>query len=1655
MSVKDAVWNTDHDEAVEVNQRALIDKVLARYSGDFSVVRELLQNSDDAQAKAVEIRFDTPKGEGAFVDASTGRMKPHGEILIDCWTLKNDGGLFRSEDWDRLRKIAEGNPDEQKIGAFGVGFYTVFSVTNQPSVTSGGNCMEFYWKEHKDQLFVRSGTLNEESPSKWTTFRLPLQEPSAMPVPFDLIRFLSSSIAFMASIQTVSLFLNDICLAKLVKETKPSESMSLPKGLSPRTKRGTMVVTGVNIIPIQIHADVLDWVQLSLAEEGSRAIEAKDSRSFGPSASVQHSASKSSVSHCADKQPIPFDNGRTATSIRLSVFSADVSVKLGGKVLGGIRRCTKKNPPAEMRYDLVYSSYDEYIQGTIKDTQRLDRWLFQDLRADLKGQGTARVIIGHATSQTTGIGGHMAARFIPTAEREAIDFAAEHVSVWNKALLEVGGILSRVAYEYEFAGIEKRWDEAAQISATLESTKAVRDSLVKYALHALKFFTFHRSTPRPLFSKGIMEAFFNCLPEFPILSTRGVKSSFNVCLPEPALAGFLKDLPVLPEGIATGATDMVEILKKRNYINHSVPDDLIIEQLAQAPLKEQEMVACLQWWVSVVKDPHLKQGDKEKLKGFQERLLSVAVLNLDVAANRTTPFALALMKEFVPNTSFIPTDGPLPESVLPSPISRAFAPEDLVSIFHWTELSIEQWVAHISSGSVVGTPGLEPFDISLDTQWATRVLTVVNRSWLTLTEGAREAICNALSGIACIPTTIGMKKPEHAYLSNVSLPDLPMALGLVGMDELLRSLGLKSRVALDIIFDKLFNTKQWTTAVVAKYLASVRSTLTDEEMERLRSARVFRQEPRTADVFRMSGARFVVSELHEPSDLCRKLELPVLHWDQSLKWDSQSNEAELLREIGLQRSPKIDALIHGCASADVTVRRPALDYLLKNISSTYSDYRPENFAAIPFLPAIRNKQPIMGTPRDVVITEHWGEIGFDVLDRGYLIYASALKVQNHPGPDEIIDLLRTRPPLLDEEAAKIFSLMSPHTLDFTDDHRQTLSTLSFLPVSSACTGVHLSSHLPPSECYLGNSSHPVYSQIFAFVDFGQAAKPFLVFCGVKEEPSTDEIANALARYPRRFYKLCRGADGYLSELRKLAMKSAALSDQTIARMTLSPFLLAIRQENKTGSKDEGITTYHLKAATQIIVVDDIACYRLFKFEKELFTAPQEDVLERFYFHLGSRKLSKSVQSKCHTSGEIINSEEADAIRNLVLERLPLFLHENTLAKPTLAAQWDRKFVVRAFQTLEITKTLQIGSNITKPWPSKRAAKSAAAIRINEILELRICTKAAVDFYEVAQSINTLVLKAPKTNDDLLLSTILSTDITMLERRGYNVAKILKQQQSAVDGQVVQAAPSVKSLPRSMRQAGSAANPNSRVQLYAQASSSLDALLSRMAEPAQVFTGSHPSAVSPDGLHSSPPSTAAGMPADGHIGSFPEDLVASTIALAIKAYSSGSLNLLRKHEYPKPPASELYCDASGSYDLRLLGLVENVRVFTHQDASPSVTNAFIIGNNQALVRFVRILLHLSSIFQLPQGSIHIVDDPNEELAAFNRDAQIFLNFRYFQHHHDAQVKKSELDFAYTAWYFALAHEIAHNIVEAHNAEHEFYFTAICEAHVAGLVELLSL
>lgn len=95
--------------------------------------RELLQNADDAGATAVQIMFestqflsrrkvaatevtkedspqprasrdgnDTEAGSSSSLDRPLPALK---DIVIGQWTFKNNGTIFREEDWNRLKKI--------------------------------------------------------------------------------------------------------------------------------------------------------------------------------------------------------------------------------------------------------------------------------------------------------------------------------------------------------------------------------------------------------------------------------------------------------------------------------------------------------------------------------------------------------------------------------------------------------------------------------------------------------------------------------------------------------------------------------------------------------------------------------------------------------------------------------------------------------------------------------------------------------------------------------------------------------------------------------------------------------------------------------------------------------------------------------------------------------------------------------------------------------------------------------------------------------------------------------------------------------------------------------------------------------------------------------------------------------------------------------------------------------------------------------------------------------------------------------------------------------------------------------------------------------------------------------------------------------------
>lgn len=119
----------------------------------------------------------------------------------------------------------------------------------------------------------------------------------------------------------------------------------------------------------------------------------------------------------------------------------------------------------------------------------------------------------------------------------------------------------------------------------------------------------------------------------------------------------------------------------------------------------------------------------------------------------------------------------------------------------------------------------------------------------------------------------------------------------------------------------------------------------------------------------------------------------------------------------------------------------------------------------------------------------------------------------------------------------------------------------------------------------------------------------------------------------------------------------------------------------------------------------------------------------FYAELGSPRLSRLVREEYQTTAELRNSKTALEIRSLILERLPLFLHEHTHTRTRVSLSWlstNKNFVLKTFGKLSVVKTLKFGElNL-----SKKEEATAVARRVGSgPIQLWIAGNSQIDMYE--------------------------------------------------------------------------------------------------------------------------------------------------------------------------------------------------------------------------------------------------------------------------------------------------------------------------------------
>ena len=115
-----------------------LNRILREYK-DTSVLQELLQNADDAGATEVALYYDTRQHDNGSL-LFPGMANSYGPAL-----LFYNNAEFTEEDFGNITKIA-GETKMNKplqIGKFGIGFCSVYHITDVPSFVSGENFIVF------------------------------------------------------------------------------------------------------------------------------------------------------------------------------------------------------------------------------------------------------------------------------------------------------------------------------------------------------------------------------------------------------------------------------------------------------------------------------------------------------------------------------------------------------------------------------------------------------------------------------------------------------------------------------------------------------------------------------------------------------------------------------------------------------------------------------------------------------------------------------------------------------------------------------------------------------------------------------------------------------------------------------------------------------------------------------------------------------------------------------------------------------------------------------------------------------------------------------------------------------------------------------------------------------------------------------------------------------------------------------------------------------------------------------------------------------------------------------------------------------------------------------------------------------------------------
>ncbi|KAL8708735.1 MAG: hypothetical protein Q9220_006461 [cf. Caloplaca sp. 1 TL-2023] len=1622
---------TGDDEAVTVNTRDLIDKVLAKYSREWSTLRELIQNAADAAATRVLIKIETRPSvttpSPQTDDPSTHLKHVLAHHTVDKWIIENNGHAFRLEDWARLKEIAKGNPDESKIGAFGVGFYSVFEIAENPFVSSGPEALEFFWKG--DSLFTKRLRYGQPQ-STDTVFILPARD-RGLSVPqgktlYSLCRFLTGSITFVG-LESIDLWIDGWQVLHLKKSVADGVTLVIPASIGTSTTDKIMQIKQVKQEAVQIEAEWMKAVEWKNHPEASRGSDspfenAKQSI-FSMFKRKPDAASQRKQPPAQDEEQKNISNVEDLTALsRHKVFfhidQASIQTAPGRQLSSEFLRSRKKAPPKATTLSLLSQTYDERLNSSMSPPSIASE-LFQSAIPKSNGH----VYIGFSTSQTTGLGAHLSIpSLVPTVEREHLDLNSKFIKTWNMELLRAAGIVARISW-------------------TSTSSK-MQQQLAKTA---------------GMQREGVPTA-----------------SELEEALPAVRIAqsdmSFIEELPIIPQSLLD--IGLVRILKANEVLTDVQVDDIVAilekSKKTRSPAQLQQLLAYL------TGRARINTINREEI----QRILNVTVaIHSDEDSGRV--IALSEIKEFV-NPDKISPDMPLPPSTIPFMYTKTLSKFDIEAL-GFEELQPLQWLQWLLKGRQRHGHLASQHDIDANPAFSSSVLKVLSKQWSSLSQESKKTVITLLENRTIIPTKLGMKKPTEAYFSSVKLfEDLPVIENLPNVKEpFLTALGVRKTLEIGVVFDRLMSSssQQWSHVDLIKYLAAVWADVPRSDRERLKTTPVC---PAELSPGQSSEVKFRVAELYEPSDSLHRLGLPILHWPGS--YSAGSKEGKLLHSLGLRDHPTYDDLVNIIATAaqagNSSVREYALRYFVENCQSRGYNQASLTQTKIKFLP-IQEAEDKLATPSSCFTNEAAALLGFQLIRSDLRQYASLFGVQTDPPVDQCVKKLVNTAPTTKRKAREIFTYMTTRLGAITKQHVDVLGRAPIVPVANKDASEEKGNryqNLPPDRCFLGDGGD--LAKIFDFVDFGPEANMFLLRCGSKHEPSLSEIAQLLIRQPAKFLQEL-GMPKYMDILVKISKdwsdfkKDKSLFDS----MKQAPFLLAFKEEasndpiNIENDEDNTTKIWQLAKASGIIIIDDVINYHIFK--SHLMAAPQQDeTLEQFYMELGSSELANLVTQRQKVGDVAPNQSVASKLQSTIQERARLYLHDYPKESIRHDSKWlEQNLAIQVVRSIILRKSLK-GTNIT------HTESKTATLHREGTTGWVIYVTTEHDMWQVSQTLAHLLLRRPKPKDSIVLQMLLRSGLRNLQDMGYNIEKILRQkekeakvaqelhqeqlkkeqrarkEQDALLQRMEALQPFDKHVGEDPMPGGFPGSRDGKVavgdQTHDEAGFFTDIAKSfgfdfghkarQALNDGRQTKSIEPAYPDPESDSVRPPSIQAPKkPMTPHQS---RDQIQKAINLSRPHTSSSLRSSPAVHRVEEMHTT---CDAKPGMNIQYAGEISNLRIFLDEDVitSPKTSGEhFMTANRDGLKYFASVLQDCATIYKVSPDTVHVFYDENGDTVAFNKANSLFFNYRFFQLNDLSSMEQGKRS----------GPICEHNLEGDHNTRYQNILQGIIERHVLRIAEV---